>query len=167
MSYIAVIVGVVIAIVANITNWVAAAILLAKSNQATDPTTKRALKAAFWLSLLTIPFVIIAFISGGRALATRGCKKGPRWILILALAFIIIALVVTIVICRIYANKAAAAGDSATARDLNSAFRLLISAAILNIIAFVILYLVIGRRFAQIGKICREVRSTAASVGVK
>lgn len=158
MSYIAVIVGVVILIVGNITNWVAAAILLAKSKQSKDPTTKRALLAAFYFSLLTIPFTIVLVVGGGKALATRGCRKHPRWFLIFAIVFIIIALIVVNVITRIYSNKAAAAGDSATVRDLTSAGRLLISALILNIIGFIILYIVIGRKFARIGKECRAVR---------
>jgi len=159
MSYIAIIVGLVFEVLSNITNWTASAIILAASNRAKDSGAKNALKAAFWFSLLTIPFVILAIITMFRFLATRGCKKHKPWLLIISLIAIVICLIISIVICIVYANKAKAAGDTDTERDLLAAYRLMISSIILAIIGFIILYIAVGRRVARLGQECRQVRA--------
>lgn len=167
MSFVGLIVALVIEIVANVNNWVSAAILLAKSNQATDSGEKGALKAAFWFCLLEIPFILLVMLFGVRALALRGCRKRPKLILIFAVVMMFISLIIALTITFIYARRKGQAGDSDSYRDLTSAGRLLIASLILHLIAFIIFYAIIGKKIGRVGKVCRKVRQGAGRAGVR
>lgn len=167
MSFVGLIVAVVIEIVGSVNNWVSAAILLAKSNQAKDDGEKRALKAAFWFCLLEIPFILLVMLFGVRALALRGCRKRPRFIVVFSVTMMFISLIIALTITFIYARRKGQAGDSDGYRDLTSAGRLLIASLILHLIAFIIFYAIIGKKIGQVGKVCRKVRRGASRVGVR
>jgi len=157
MSFYGLIVAAVLLIVGNITNWVGSAIILASANQSSDQPTKSALKAAFWFSLLEIPFVLIVVIGGIKYLATRGCSK-RHFVLLFSFIFLFISFIIVFVITYIYAGKASARGDTDTARNLNSVRYLLLTTFGLSLVAFLIIYFVLGRKVGKIGKICRKAR---------
>lgn len=157
MSFYGLIVSAILLIVGNILNWVSSAIILASANQSSDQPTKSALKAAFWFSLLEIPFVLIVVIGGIKYLATRGCSK-RHFVLLFSFILLVISFIIVFVITYIYAGKASARGDGDTARNLNSVRYLLIATFALSFIAFLIIYFIIGRKVGKIGKLCRKAR---------
>lgn len=153
--------GAIIGIVGHITNLTAGVIFIAKSNQSKDKGEKNALKIASILSFLSVPLLIIILITGMKTLALRGCPKNKKFLFIFSLVLLIIFFLIIMTIGLIYAKKRRDAGDTAGNRDITSAWRLVLAGYGLNVIAFIILYLVIGKKFAKIGKACRKVRDKA------
>lgn len=157
MSFYAIIAAAAIEIVAQVLNVIAVVITAVKGNQSEDPGEKAGLRAAAGFSGLGLGFIILSMVLIFVALATRGCKR-RRIGLIISIVLASICLIISLVLMWVYMQRREQRGDEAGARDLRSAFWLVIVSLILHIVAFVIFWVVIGKKFAKIGKTCRKVR---------
>lgn len=157
MSFYVIIIGAVVEVIAIVATGIAVGIVMIKSKQATDNTDKVTLRIAATLIGLSILFNFIMFISAFVAFSTRGCTKRKRWILIISASLSALSLLVGLIIIFVTANKYKTAGKSADAQNLRGAGGTVLVALVLHVIAFILLWLVIGRRLAQIGKQCRRI----------
>jgi hypothetical protein len=156
MSFYVALAGIIISVVATVAMGIATAIVLAKSRQATDPSDKASLRAAGTLLGLSILFVVVMLISAFTGLATRGCTKRKRWVLIISAILSGVSIATALIIIFVLASKYQKAGKPADAQNLRGAAGTLLVALVLHAVAFILLWLVIGRRLAAIGRACRR-----------
>lgn len=164
MSFYVALAGVIISVVATIAMGISTAIVLAKSRQATDPSDKAVLRAAGTLVGLSILFLVVMLVSAFHGLAVRGCTKRKRWILIISAILSGVSIATALIIIFVIASKYQKAGRTGDAQNLRGAAGTLIVALVLHIIAFILLWLVIGRRLAAIGRACRQAAPVVQSV---
>lgn len=167
MSQYVLIAGAVSVILAQILTAVATIIAAVKGNQSKDTTEKGALRAAAGFLGVSILFAFICLISGIILAGTKGCSKKNRIIFLFFFILLIISYVIALVIIVIYRNKLTKAGDTAGARDLNSAFILPLVALGLYFLGFILIYFVLGRRLKSIGKVCARIRKEERQIKQK
>lgn len=165
MSFYVAIAGVIIGAVGVVSIATAALILRVKSNQQENLSDKRSLLVASIFLGVSIVFLLLTFISLFVTLAAKGCKRS-KVPLIIFFILSLISLIIAIVITRIFVSKKAKAGDTNSVRDLQSAWILPLVGLGLMAVSFVLLYIVIGRKFKKVTKICRKVNDTKAKVPI-
>ena len=163
MSFYVIIGSLIVEAVALISMGIAVAIVLTKGRQATENVDKISLRVAGTLLGLSILFVFIMMVGVFRALAVRGCRKRPRWILITAGILSGVSLITALLIVFLTANKYQKAGKTGDAQNLRGAGGTVLVALGLHILAFILLWVVVGRRLAKIGKACRKAAPAIAT----
>jgi uncharacterized membrane protein YhdT len=157
MSFYIGLAAIIIEAVALVATSIAVVIVLAKSRQSTDASDKASLRAAGIMLGLSILFVVIFLISAFAGLATRGCTKRKRWILLISGILSGLSLMISLIIIYVIASKYQKAGKTGDAQNLRGSAGTVIVSLVLHVVAFILLWLVIGRRLAQIGKQCRRI----------
>jgi hypothetical protein len=166
MSFYVVIGALIVEVVAQILTAISTVILAVKGNQAKDNTEKGSLRTAAGFAGISILFVFIMMIAAFKALAIRGCKKKPI-VFFIFLILSVISLTIALVIAFVYGNKFQAAGRTQDAQNVRGAAINILVALLLHAIAFVILWIIIGRKLGKIGKVCRKVNKQVTRVRSK
>lgn len=164
MSFYVVIGSLIVEIVAVIATGIAVGIVMIKSRQATDPSDKAVLRAAGILAGLSILFIFLMMVSAFVAFSTKGCTRRRRWFLLITAILSGVSLATSLIIIFVIADKYQKAGKTADAQNLRGSAGTIITALVLHLIAFILLWLVIGRRLAAIGRACRQAAPVVQSV---
>lgn len=158
MSFYVAIAGVVAIAVGQILVAVACVISSVKGNQTEDLTERRSLKVASYFLAFSILFGILTLISGFVLLGTKGCSKANRIFFGVVFAIFAICYIIGLTIIYIYYRRRVKSGDTASARDLQSAFVLPLVAVGLYILGFILLFAVIGKKLRKVGKVCKQIK---------
>lgn len=156
MSFYVLIGAAIVEVIAIVATGIATGIVLTKAKQATDNVDKVTLRLAGTLLGLSILFVAVTMISVFGALAVRGCRKRKRWVLITAGILSGVSLLTALIIIFVTANKYQKANKTGDAQNLRGAGGTVLVALGLHLLAFILFWIIIGRRLARIGKACRQ-----------
>lgn len=169
MSVYVLIAAVIIEVIAQIVTVSAVVTLAVQANQIADkePGIAAGLRAAAAFAGLSIGFALVVMISGFVAIAARKCKKKPILFIIFAI-LLAISYIISLVITYVYKNQYEAVGNADITRNLNAAFYLIIVGIILHIVAFILFYIVIGKRAKNLSKACKNIdKQTGQGINVK
>jgi len=164
MSFYAAIAGVACIAVGQILVGVACVISSVKGNQTKDLTERRSLKVASYFLAFSILFGILTLISGFILLGTKGCSKANKIFFGIVFSIFAICYIIGLVIIYTYYMRKKRAGDTASARDLQSAFVLPIVAAGLYLLGFILLFATIGSKLRKVGKVCKKIKAQSSRI---